>query len=188
MSLYKRGMTWHTDFSVNGERFRQSLDTSDWRQAQAKEKELIAQASEGRLTPKTHEFSRLGFSDAGERHLKDRLPRLAPRSIETERERLKPLRAYFGNTPLIRLSPDTVRAYIGERTKTGVANKTVNLELGVVRGVLKRAKRWHLFADEIKPLPVRHQVGRALSPEEKLGLQQTAANNPGWENARVAMT
>src|ERR1700738_5069893 len=38
----------------------------------------------------------------------------------------------------------------------------------------KRTKRWHLFADEIKRLPVRHQVGRALSPEEKLGLQQAA--------------
>jgi hypothetical protein len=31
MALYKRGKTWHTDFTVNGERFRQSLDTTDWR-------------------------------------------------------------------------------------------------------------------------------------------------------------
>jgi hypothetical protein len=54
MSLYKRRKIWHTDFSVNGERFRQSLDTSDWREAQAKEKELIAQASQGKLTPRTH--------------------------------------------------------------------------------------------------------------------------------------
>ena len=188
MSLYKRGKTWHTDFSVNGQRFRQSLETTDWREAQAKEKELIAQASEGKLTPKTHEFSRLGFSDAAERHLKDRLSRLAERSIQTERERLKPLGAYFGNTPLVRLSPDTIRAYFGDRKNAGVANKTINLELGVIRGVLKRAKRWHLFADEIKPLPVRHQVGRALSPEEKRGLQRAARNNAGWENARLAMT
>ena len=52
MSLYKRGKTWHIDFSVNGQRFRQSLDTSDWREAQAKEKELIAHASQGKLPPK----------------------------------------------------------------------------------------------------------------------------------------
>src|SRR5438270_319550 len=83
----------------------------------------------------------LGFSDAAEKHLKDRLPRLAERSRQTECERLKPLRAYFANTPLIRLSPDAIRAYIGDRKNAGVANKTVNLELGVVRGVLKRAKR-----------------------------------------------
>ncbi len=188
MALYKRGSTWHTDFSVNGERFRQSLDTTDWREAQAKEKELIADASAGRLAPKTHLFARLGFSEAADRHLDDRLPSLAPRSIETEKERLKPLRKYFGEMPLARISPDTVRAYIAERKKAGVANKTVNLEIGIVRGVLKRAKRWHLFSDEIKPLPIRHQVGRALSPDEKLGLQRAAGTNPDWENARLAMS
>jgi hypothetical protein len=30
MALYKHGKTWHTDFSVNGERFRQSLKKSEW--------------------------------------------------------------------------------------------------------------------------------------------------------------
>jgi hypothetical protein len=38
MSLTKRGKTWHTHFYVGGQRFRQSLDTSDWREAQAQEK------------------------------------------------------------------------------------------------------------------------------------------------------
>jgi integrase len=188
MALYKRRKTWHTDFSVNGERFRQSLDTSDWREAQAKEKELIAQASAGKLVPKTHLFARLGFSEAANRHLEDRLPNLAARTIETERERLKPLGKYFGEMPLTRISADTVRAYIAERKKGGVANKTINLELGVLRGVLKRAKRWHLLSDEIKPLPARHKVGRALSPEEKLRLEMAATGNSDWENARLAMT
>ena len=35
---------------------------------------------------------------------------------------------------------------------------------------------------------MRHQVGRALSPEEKLGLEMAARGNPDWENARLAMT
>ena len=187
MALYKRGKTWHTDFSVNGERFRQSLDTTDWREAQALEKELIAEASAGRLAPKTHLFARLGFSEAADRHLNDRLANLATRSIETEKERIKPLRKYFGEMPLARISPDTIRDYIAERKNAGVANKTVNLEIGVIRGVLKRAKRWHLFLDEIKPLPVQHQVGQALSPEERRNLQAAAAQNLDWENARLAM-
>jgi hypothetical protein len=34
---------------VNGARFRQSLDTTDWREALSREKELIAQAQEGKL-------------------------------------------------------------------------------------------------------------------------------------------
>jgi hypothetical protein len=28
---------------------------------------------------------------------------------------------------------------------------------------MKRAKLWHLFADEIKPLPVHTQIGRAMT-------------------------
>jgi hypothetical protein len=60
--------------------------------------------------------------------------------------------------------------------------------MGVLRGVLKRAKRWHLIRDEIKALPVHHEVGRVLDPEEKLKLQTTAATNPDWENAYLAMT
>jgi hypothetical protein len=56
MSLYKRGKTWHTDFMVNGQRFRQSLDTTDWREAQSKQKDLIAQASQGKLAPSSQQF------------------------------------------------------------------------------------------------------------------------------------
>ena len=108
-------------------------------------------------------------------------------SVETEKERLKPLEAYFKETPLQHITPDTLRSYISDRRKQGVANKTINLEIGVVRGVLKRAKRWHLLADEIKPLPAKHQVGRALPKEQKLDLTKLASTNPDWENARLAM-
>jgi len=50
MALVKRGKTWHTHFFVDGQRFRQSLETSDWREAQSKEKELIAQATQGSVS------------------------------------------------------------------------------------------------------------------------------------------
>ena len=50
MSLKKRGKTWHTHFFVDGQRFRQSLETSDWREAQSKEKDLIAAAKAGKLS------------------------------------------------------------------------------------------------------------------------------------------
>ena len=188
MAIFRRNRTWWTDFSLNGQRFRQSLGTTDWRHAQSKEKELIAQASQGKLSIKAQQFARLNFLEASERYLTDRLPNLAPRSIETERERLKPLRAYFGSIPVSRISSDMLRAYIADRKKAGVANKTVNLELGVIRGVLKRAKRWHLISDEIKPLPVRHQIGWALTPEQKVGLTRVSNLKPEWQNAHLAMT
>ena len=185
--FYKRGEIWHCDFTVNGQRFRQSLDTTDWREAQRKKRKLESEAEKGTLTPKTREFARLPFTDAAEKHLADRILRLAERSIQTERERLKPLRRYLGNTPVASISADMVREYVAVRSKARVANKTINLELGVLRGILKRAKLWHTIADDIKALPTRRQVGKALAPDEKVRLQTAATTRPEWMNARWAM-
>ncbi len=71
MALYKRGKTWHTDFSVDGQRFRQSLDTTDWREAQAQEKVLIGAAKAGKLSATKQVFARLTFREAAERFLQE---------------------------------------------------------------------------------------------------------------------
>jgi len=187
VALTKRGKVWHTHFFVDGQRYRQSLETSDWREAQAKEKVLIAQASQGKLAPVSQHFSKLTFKEAAEKNLAERIAHLAPRSIQTERERLKPLSLVFGSVKVHRITVDMLRAYVAGRKSANVANKTINLELGVLRSVLKRAKLWHHFSEEIKPLPVRTQIGRAMTLDEKLRLTKTAEMKPEWQNARLAM-
>ena len=72
MALVKRGKTWHTHFFMDGQRFRQSLGTTDWREAQAREKELIALASQGKLAPASQQFSKLKMDEAITRYLADR--------------------------------------------------------------------------------------------------------------------
>jgi integrase len=188
MALYKRGKTWWSDFSSHGHRNRTSLNTTDWREAQAKEKELIGQANVGKLAPGSQQYAKLDFVEAADRYMEDRLAHLAPRSIVTERERLKPLRAFFSVLTLTRISADEARDYITHRKRDGAANRTLNMELGILRRILKRAKRWHLLADDVKPLPERHNVGRALQHGEKVKLLQTAASRPEWQIARLAAT
>ncbi len=186
MSLKKRGNTWHTHFYVDGERFRKSLDTSDWREAQRKERELIAEAKKGKLMASRDEFSRLPFGEAADRFIADRIPRLAARSVQTEKERVKPIKAGIGGIPVWRLTVEQARAYLRERKAAGRANATLNRELDIIRGVLKRAKRWHHFAEEIRPLPVRENIGRALTYEEKVKLLKRAAARPVWQTAAWA--
>jgi integrase len=188
MAIYKRGKTWWTDFSVNGERYRESLDTTDWRQAQAQERELIRRAAEGKLTATSQQFSRLAFTVAADRYTTDRLAHLAPRTIATEKERLKPLRTFFSTLPLTRISEDSVREYVAHCKEKGAANRTVNMELGILRRILKRAKRWHLLCDEIELLPERHNIGRAMQHAEKVTLLKIAASRPEWQIARLAAT
>src|SRR5580658_5107345 len=186
MALKKRGKTWHTHFFVDGQRFRQSLETSDWREAQSKEKDLIADAKAGKLSPTKQGFARLPFREAAERFLQDRIPQLAPLSVRTERERAKVLNKRFGDVQVSRFTTETILGHVRKRKADGIANATINRELDIIRGVLKKAKRWHLFADEIKPLPLRQSVGRALSYEGKLKLLKTAALRPEWQNAAWA--
>jgi integrase len=65
----------------------------------------------------------------------------------------------------------------------------VNMEVGVIRRMLKRAKRWSLIADEIRPLKgCTGPVGRVLTFDEKIRLLRVAEVRPEWQTARLAMT
>ena len=186
MALFRRGKWWWTDFSVNGVRYRISLDTRDWREALSGEREKIAEAQAGKLSVVGQSFARLAFTEAVDRYLADRLPRIQPKTAQIERERAVQLKKYFGTTPVSRISVDSVLAYIAERKQAETANAKINRYLDVLRGVLKRGKRWHTMAEDIRPLPMRHNVGRALSPDEELRLVKLAAAKPEWSNARLA--
>lgn len=184
--IYQRNGWYHCDFMVDGKRYRLALRTKSKGEAKGREKTKVNEAKEGRLTASSIAFARLPFSEAADRYLKDREPHLAPRTISTERERVKPLKAFFGNAKLREIGPDQVRQYIAHRRGAELANKTINLELELIRGVLKRAKRWHTVSDEIKMLPQNHDAGRALEQNEKLRLLKVAASNPNWQVAKCA--
>jgi integrase len=62
------------------------------------------------------------------------------------------------------------------------------MEVGILRRILKRARRWHLFAEDIQPLPERRNVGRALQHAEKLRLLKIAASRPEWQIVSLAAT
>jgi integrase len=186
MAPIKRGKIYHCDFFVDGRRFRQSLDTTDWREAQAREKELISQASQGKLAAASQQFSKLNVSLAIERYLDDRAAHVQPRSKRSEFDHAKPLREFFGTLPLTKIGTDLVLSYIRKRKADGLSNTTVNMEIGILRRILKRAKRWHLLADEVPRLPERKDIGRALASDEKLRLLKVAQSRPEWETAYLA--
>ena len=80
LALVKRGKTWHCHFVVNGQRFRQSLETKDWREAQAKQKQLISEASEGKLAHNSTALARLPLTLAADEYVSARKLELAPAS------------------------------------------------------------------------------------------------------------
>lgn len=84
------------------------------------------------------------------------------------------------------IARSAVLAYIRHLKAKGLSNTTVNMEIGILRRILKRAKRWHMVEDQIPQLPERRDVGRALQPEEKLHLLKIAQSKPEWETAYLA--
>ena len=183
MALYKRNAWYYSDFTVHGQRYRQSLDTKDWREAQRKEKKIIAKAQEGKLTPSSISFSRLGFSEAADKYVTGRRLELAPLSQVKEKQLLVKLREYFQGTRLRQIGAEQVLAYREWRSSQGVGPAIINMEVGVLRRILKRAKRWHLMADDIKNLKEPDSIGRVLVHEEKVRLLRKASQKPEWETA-----
>ena len=59
-----------------------------------------------------------------------------------------------------------ISKYQWNRLKTGVAHQTVNIQLGLLRLVLRKAKLWSNIADDVTMLKERADVGRELSDDE----------------------
>jgi hypothetical protein len=85
MSIVKRGATWHCHFVVDGIRYRQSLKTTDWREAQKKERDAIEKARAGKLAAKCKAIARLPFRQAAEQFVTDPARDLKPLSVRTEK-------------------------------------------------------------------------------------------------------
>jgi len=188
MSLVKRGKTWHTHFFVDGQRFRQSLDTSDWREAQAKEKELIAQATQGNLNASNHGFAKLAFTQAAESYFNGRKLELSESSQKKERQLLAKPSEFFQQKCLTKITAEDVLRFREWRSENGVGPALINGEVGVIRRILKRAKRWHLLGADIRPLKEPRSIGRALTYEEKLRLVRAAGQNEEWQRAEAGMS
>ena len=186
MSLVKRGKTWHTHFFVNGQRFRQSLETSDWREAQAKEKELIGQATEGKLTQTSTMLARQPFGHAADDYVTARKLELALASQAKEKQLLVQLRIFFAQVPLKAITAKRITEYRAWRAEQGVGPATLNAELGILRRIMKRARVWARVADDIRPLREPSTIGKALTEEDKQRLLKTAGMRPEWETAYLA--
>jgi integrase len=185
MALYRRNGIYHCDFALNGQRYRQTLETTDWREARQKENDLIALAKQGKLaSARLASLARLEVGLAFDRYLEER--KIEIQSARHEGDIAKPLRSFFHGCRLNQIRADDVRAYQAHRVGLGRKPKTVNLEVGLMLRLLKRAKLRHLLADDVHILPVIREPREMLTPAEKERLFETAAKKSAWQRAYCA--
>jgi len=120
MALWKQNGGYYCDFTVNGERYRQTLETGDRREAIQRERDLMARAKQGKLASGvTAEFSRLAFSLAVDRYLAERSVTVIKATVGQETSHFKPMREFFATKRLNQVSADDIRQYQAHRLALG---------------------------------------------------------------------
>ena len=199
--IYKRDGMYHCDFTVNGQRYRQTLDTTDWREATQKESDLKSQASQGKLAAGiTAQLARLTVDEAFRRylpqrqaeiHIKHLAKEMADPITETayaksEGSHAKAVRAFFEGKRLKQITADDIQAYQAHRIRGGKAAKTVNHETKLLFQLLKRAKLLSRIRDDVELLESNPEPRRMLTAAEKQRVFETAATKPEWQTAYCA--
>jgi len=187
--IYKRNKTYHVDVGVDGVRYRESLETANWQEALRNEKELIARIKAGKAATSGGKgsFASLPLAQALADLVKNRVGRVAEKTSQIDKERSKALVRHIGKTLVRKIDAGVIRAFQDARKAEGVSGRTANMELTLLRQVLKRAKRWSMIADDVSNLPEsQNVVGRVLTHEQKLHLFQTAASKAAWDVAYCA--
>jgi integrase len=193
MALWKRGRRYWTYFSVNGEQLRRplcpqgsTLATTNWQEATRLEKEMIRAALAGELAPRDPSVKLFAAIDD---YLEAKKATAnSERTIEFDRERLEIVKRHLGDVKLSTITRKTIEGFQAKRRLKGAGNRTINMDVGALRQVLRRFKQWRRLEDDVKMLTEAGgaPVGRALTVEEQKRLFESASSNPEWEHVYCA--
>lgn len=191
MSLYKRGKLWHMDVVVNGCRYRESLGTTDGREAKRLERERCEQLKNRAPDPakRTKAYGSMTVEAAVKAYTLERRAQVSPRMVAYWSEQARPLTAYFKILKLRQITSAHLADYQNSRLDAGKAPKTINGEMSVLRQLLKHARLWFRFREDYKPIPNnKPPVGKALTEEEQARLFEVAQSREDWMYAHAAAT
>ena len=191
MSLWKRGHQFWMDVTVNGQRCREPLGTSDWREARRIEKHRIAELTKRPPDPgrRGHSYGALDVQTAIDTYAEERRAQVSPRMVAYWKENARPLAAFFGAKRLRAFTPSDIAAYQNARVDVGRAPKTINGEVSVLRQVLRHARLWYRFQEDYRTLRnTKPPVGQAITDEQQEKLFQVAQSESRWMFAYVAAT
>ena len=162
--------------------YKEPFGTTDRRKALEMEKERVAEIHQGKgASPFGKEFGRKPFGAAADVFLQERKAHVSERTHQLERNLLSPLRRHFGEKPPGRINANDIAAYQRSRRETGISGRTLNMEIGVLRQLMKRAKVWSRVAEDVKRDKENTQtVGRVLTVEQKRLLFDTAGSKHEW--------
>jgi integrase len=174
--LYRRGGKWWFKFRFAGRVFREPAKTASKKLARDAERKRRMQLEEGyhglkkRQVPQTLRVAAAAW-------LEMKQPTVAPKTHRIENTHLSHILPVLGQKFLSDMEPDDISRYQQHRLREKAAPKTVNLEVGTIRAILRRHRLWANIQPDVRMLSVREDVGKALTPADEKRLLDGCADS-----------
>ncbi len=172
MTLYRRGSTYWFRFKWRGLIIRASAHTGSRTAALKAERARRNQLDEGASAIKT--VKPLLFAKAAKDWLLLKEVHWSAATRRTEGYNVDHLLPHFGTSLLTDISADDVARYQAVRRREGASGRTVNMETGTLRAILRKHRLWAAIQPDVRPLAARTDVGRSLSKDEEARLLSSA--------------
>ncbi len=166
---YKGSKVWTMDFMFHAQRIRESTGTRSKTLAQRIEDKRRRELEMGTAGIKKHEQPRL-LSVAADAWLEMKRTSLAPKTVVIEKTNLGHLLPELGRKLVVDIDARDVTRYQQKRLDAGASPKTVNLEIGTLRAIMKRHGVWARLQPDVRMLTTREDVGRAITTEDECAL------------------
>lgn len=166
---YKNSKVWTMDFIFHGQRIREGAGTRSKSLAQKSEKKRRRELEEGAAGVKKQDRPEV-FSFAADDWLESKKAILSPRSIVIEKFNLSHLKPIFGKNLVLGIEASDISKYQKNRLTEGASPRTVNIEVGTLRAILRSYNAWPRLQRHVKMVPTGEEIGRAISAAEEHAL------------------
>lgn len=158
--------TWWYEFHFAGQKVRESAKTRSKEMARRAENQRRHELEESYHRLKKRTLPRM-LSLAADEWLLLKRPTLAPRSVAIEEANLKHLLPTFGKVLITDIDGKDISRYQQHRLAEGASPKTINLEVGTIRAILRRNRLWAEIQPDVRMLPTLDDIGQALTLEQE---------------------
>jgi integrase len=166
MTLYQRGKVWWYEFEFRGQRIRESSRSRTKSIAERIERERRRQLELG--SAGLQEIKRPSlFTVAIKAYIAEREPHWSPKTTVLEKISQRHLEPHFSRLLLTDIKGEHISRYQQARLKEGASPRSINIDVALLRQLLKKHRIWANIQPDVKMLRERSDVGRALTADQQ---------------------
>jgi hypothetical protein len=173
---YPGSKVWTMEFVFHGQRIRETTKVRSKTLAKKVADKRRRELEEGAAGIKRKEPPKT-FAVSSKTWLDIKKVGWSDRNAVIENNNIAHLLPTFGKKLLSDIEPQHIAQYQKARLDEGASNRTVNMEVGTLRAILKRSGHWARLLKDVTMLKPRKDVGKALPPEKVTLLLKACAES-----------